>query len=41
VFVCISSVAGSVHRFKYEVLIEADPAPVVAIARELDLMPTW
>jgi hypothetical protein len=30
-----------VHRFKYEVLIEADPAPVVAIARELDLMPTW
>ena len=29
------------HRFKYEVMIESDPAPVVAIARELDLMPNW
>jgi hypothetical protein len=26
---------GSVHRFKYEVLIESEPAPVVAIAREV------
>ena len=34
-------VGGSVHRFKYEVMIESDPAPVVAIARELDLMPNW
>jgi len=32
---------GSCHRFKYEVLIESEPAPVVAIARELDLMPSW
>lgn len=34
-------IGGSAHRFKYEVIINSDPAPVVAIARELDLMPTW
>eukprot|EP00620_Florenciella_sp_RCC1587_P024694 CAMPEP_0182564412 /NCGR_PEP_ID=MMETSP1324-20130603/6361_1 /TAXON_ID=236786 /ORGANISM="Florenciella sp., Strain RCC1587" /LENGTH=421 /DNA_ID=CAMNT_0024777873 /DNA_START=22 /DNA_END=1287 /DNA_ORIENTATION=- len=32
---------GSNHGFKYEVTIDSDPGPVVAIARELDLMPTW
>lgn len=34
-------VEGSLHRFKYELIIDSSPAPVVAIARELDLMPTW
>lgn len=32
---------GSMHAFKYEVTMESAPGPVVAVARELDLMPSW
>lgn len=32
---------GSIHSFKYEVIMPFEPTPLICLAREVDLIPTW
>mmetsp|Transcript_41533 Transcript_41533/g.76876 ORF Transcript_41533/g.76876 Transcript_41533/m.76876 type:complete len:493 (+) Transcript_41533:109-1587(+) len=32
---------GSIHSFKYEVVMPMSPEPCIALAKEIDLLPTW
>ena len=32
---------GAIHSFKYEVIMPVAPGPCVALAKEMDLMPSW